>query len=475
LSYNTLMSGKSPSGAQSPKQALEPTTERPVSYSQGDLARFFVPLALQAASQSFTYPLVAMVASRGEAGPLGLAGLAQSNLVMFFLAMVGAGIPTAGMVYGREAQGWACFARMNLLMGLGVAGIQALLCVPPLSHLLFGRLIGLPPSIEVPASQTLLGTVILQFLFFLRNPYQVALLVARASGKASVATVGRIGLTAIMTLGFTLAGWVGVGPAVVCLTVPVGLEVVASMALARPYLRSLPHGSGDPPSLGQLLRFVLPLSAGGVVLALSGPILGAFMARAPEPERTLPVYYLAMGLASPMAFSASRIQSVVLAFPPRAGRGEEVLRFALKAGSVLGVIPLLFLVPPVAEAYYVFLQKLPQADLPLLMATATALTVLPPCVAVRSQREGMAAWHRRPLIVLTGQMTHVFALLAASALALHVGLPGHLIGPLGLVSGNLAAGWAISAMLHWRRGVGLRGRAPAQSPGELGKGSRGPC
>ena len=262
-----------------------------MSYSQGDLARFFVPLALQAASQSFTYPLVAMVASRGEAGPLGLAGLAQSNLVMFFLAMVGAGIPTAGMVYGREAQGWACFARMNLLMGLGVAGIQALLCVPPLSHLLFGRLIGLPPSIEVPASQTLLGTVILQFLFFLRNPYQVALLVARASGKASVATVGRIGLTAIMTLGFTLAGWVGVGPAVVCLTVPVGLEVVASMALARPYLRSLPHGSGDPPSLGQLLRFVLPLSAGGVVLALSGPILGAFMARAPEPERTLPVYY----------------------------------------------------------------------------------------------------------------------------------------------------------------------------------------
>lgn len=416
--------------------------------SRAELTRFFVPLALQAASQSLTYPLVAMVASRGEAGPVGLAGLAQSNLVMFFLSMVGAGIPAAGMVYGRDRQGWRRFARMNLFMGLAVTCIQAVLCVPPLAHLLFGGVIGLPPSIEGPAKEALVRTILLQFLFFLRNPYQVALLLARASAKASAATVGRIVLTAIMTLGFALAGWVGVGPAVICLTLPVGLEVSASMALARPYLRKLPQGSEEPPSISQLLGFVMPLSAGGVVLALSGPILGAFIARAAEPERILPVYYLAMGLASPMAFSASRIQSVVLAFPPEDSGSKLTLSFALRAGAVLGLVPVLFLLPPLAQAYYVFLQKLPETDLPLLRVTALALVALPMAVALRSEREGVAAWHRKPMGVLAGQVTHVLILIATSAFALNAGLPGHLMGPLGLVTGNLAAAGTITAVVR---------------------------
>ncbi len=440
---------ESPDTAQKAAQASGSLSSRGSAYSQGELARFFVPLALQAASQSLTYPLVAMVASRGEAGPLGLAGLAQSNLVMFFLAMAGAGIPTAGMVFGRNKEGWRSFARMNLIMGLGVAGLQAALCLPALAHLLFGELIGLPPSIEKPASQTLLGTVLLQFLFFLRNPYQTALLVARASGKASMATVGRILLTALMTLGFTLAGWVGVSAAVVCLTLPVGLEVLCSWWLARPYIKSLPKGPGDPPSLGQLFRFLLPLSAGGVVLALSGPILGAFIARAGEPERTLPVYYLAMGLASPMAFSASRIQSLVLAFPPsREAMGREVERFTLKAGALLGLIPLLFLAPSLAETYYVLLQKLPMGDLPMLRVTALALAALPICVALRSHKEGLAAWQKRPLAVLVGQISHVCTLFVISTLALYCGVPGHLMGPMGLLVGNLAAGRAIRLMLR---------------------------
>ncbi len=452
MAYNNPMSGESSGNSKNERAASGPMSKPGMRHSQRELTRFFVPLALQAASQSLTYPLVAMVASRGEAGPLGLAGLAQSNLVMFFLAMLGAGIPAAGMVFGRNKEGWRSFARMNLFMGLVVAALQGVLCVPPVAHLLFGEVIGLPPSIEAPAKKALLGTVLLQFLFFLRNPYQSVLLVARASGKASAATLGRILLTGFMTLGFTLAGWVGVNAAVVCLTLPVGLEVVCSMFLARPYIRSLPQEAVEPPSLGQLLRFALPLSASGVVLALSGPMLGAFMARAGEPERTLPVYYLAMGLASPMAFSASRIQSLVLAFAPAKGElGKEIQKFSLKAGALLGILPLFFLLPPLAETYYVLLQKLPLGDLPMLRITALALAALPFCVAVRSRVEGLAAWTKRPMVVLVGQITQLLTLSMVSALALSAGLPGHLIGPVGLVSGNLAAGRAMGLMLErWK-------------------------
>lgn len=423
------------------------------------LLKFFLPLALQATSQSLTYPLVAVVASRGEIGPAGLAGLAQSNMVMFLLSMVGAGVPSAGMVFGRTQEGWKVFFRMNAALGLMVCAAQGILSIPPISSFLFGSLIGLPSIIEDAAKKSLAGTLLLQFLFFLRNPYQTALLVARESAKATAATLLRIALTGMMTMGFTIAGWVGIGPAITCLTIPVLLEVGASAVLAGPYIRKLPSERGQVPTVSQIARFVMPLSAGGLILALSGPLLGAFMARAEEPERTLPVYYLAMGLASPMAFSASRIQSVVLAFPPQRDGRKELSSFSLLVGALLGIIPLLFILPPLSDFYYVSLQKLPPADLPKLRVTAIALVALPIFVAIRSEKEGMAAWLRRPEAVLWGQMAHVGALVCASAVALLLGMPGHLIGPLGLIFGNISSGSIIQLYISRNHGASVKGRS----------------
>ena len=80
--------------------------------------RFFAPLALQAASQGLTYPLVAMVASRGPGGPLNLAGLAQSNTLMYMLGTFGFGLVTAGMVFGRTQRGYHQFRAVTLSIGL---------------------------------------------------------------------------------------------------------------------------------------------------------------------------------------------------------------------------------------------------------------------------------------------------------------------------------------------------------------------
>ena len=61
------------------------TTAAPSNWT---LTKYFVPLAVQAVSQALTYPLAAMVASRGPGGPLKIAGLAQAINVMFFLGMI---------------------------------------------------------------------------------------------------------------------------------------------------------------------------------------------------------------------------------------------------------------------------------------------------------------------------------------------------------------------------------------------------
>jgi hypothetical protein len=411
------------------------------------LSGFFLPLAIQAAAQALSYPLVAMVASRGPGGPVNLAGLAQSNTVMFFLGMFAISSVTTGMVFAKTREGYQKFRLMIRATGLVVIGIQAILCIPAVSHLVFGRLIGLPPSIEQPAHITLISCLPLQFLFFYRIPYFVVMYVGRATGKASMATIARIILTALLSPLFCLMGLVGPIWAVVCLTIPVALEALVSGIFAAPFIRSLEPCREKPPSVKEIFIFNIPLSVGGYFLVASAIVLAAFIARAPDPDRTLPIYYLALGLANPMSFAATRIQTVVIAFPPQSLQDYRTLRFCLAAGSILGMIPLIFILPGLAELYYVKLQKLNLADINLVRMTAVSLIFFPLSVALRAQSEGLAAWLKKPTTVLTGHGMFMITIITGGFGLLMIGTPGQVIGAVGLTLGSLASSATMRLLL----------------------------
>ncbi len=411
------------------------------------LTRFFTPLAIQAASQALSYPLVAMVASRGPGGPLNLAGLAQANTVMFFLGMIAISSVTTGMVYAKTREGYQTFQKVTLLTGLGVIVVQGCLCIPVLSHLLFGRLIGLPPSIEQPAYTTFVISIPLQFLFFMRIPYFVVMYLGKATGMASLATIARILLTALLSLLFCILGLVGPIWAVVCLTIPVIMEVLISRIFAAPFLKSLESCPEKPPGAKEIFNFNLPLSVGGYFLSASAIILASFIARAPDPDRILPVYYLALGLANPVAFAATRLQTIVLAFPPQSGKDSRTFRFCLTAGIVLGILPLIFVLPGFAEFYFIRLQKLNAQDLLLVRVTVIALAFFPFSVAMRAQSEGLAAWLKKPITVLTGHAMFMGTIIATGFALLFFGTPGQYIGPLGLTLGSLASSATMRIML----------------------------
>ena len=423
------------------------------------LTRFFIPLAIQAASQAFCYPLVAMVASRGPGGPLNLAGLAQSNTVMFFLGIFAISLVTTGMVFARSREGYRQFYRVTLAAGGIVSGLQALLCLPWLSHLLFGRLIGLPLSIEAPAQVTLLASVPLQFLFFSRIPYFVVMYIGKATGVASLATIGRVLFTAVLSPLFCAAELVGPVWAVVALTLPVGLEALVSRVAAGPFLEKLMPSGTRPPSLKEIFWFNLPLSAGGCLLSLASMILAAFIARAADPERVLPVYYLALGLANPVAFAASRVQTIVLVFPPAHPKDRQTLRFTLWAGTILGMLPLAFLAPGLAELYYVRLQNLNPAELNLARLSAASLMFFPLATGLRGQSEGLAAWLKRPAAVVQGHAMFLVAIFATGVSALALELPGQFIGAAGLTLGSLTSSLTIRLLL--KRDHTGRGAPPA--------------
>jgi hypothetical protein len=404
-------------------------------------------MAIQAASQALSYPLVAMVASRGPGGPLNLAGLAQSNTIMFFLGMFAISSVTTGMVYAKTREGYQKFRQMIVSTALVVISIQCVLSIPVVSHFLFGYLIGLPPAIEEPARVTLMTCIPLQFLFFFRIPYFVVMYVGKATGKASLATVARILVTALLSPIFCMAGLVGPVWAVVCLTIPVAIEAIVSGFLARPFINSLELCRETPPTVKDIIVFNIPLSVGGYFLVASAIILAAYIARAPDPDRTLPIYYLALGLANPMSFAATRIQAVVIAFPPQSRRDRRTLRFGLAAGAVLGLLPLIFILPGMAELYYIKLQQLKPEDLKLVRMTASALVFFPLSVAIRAQSEGIAAWLKKPTSVLTGHGMFMATITAAGFILLILGAPGQIIGAVGLTLGSLASSATMRLML----------------------------
>lgn len=425
---------------------MSPTPAVP-SIPYGAFARYFFPLAFQSASQGLTYPLVAMVASRGPGGPLNLAGLAQSNTVMFMLGTLGFGLVTTGMVFGRTREGFARFRAVTLAIGLLVVALQALMGVPPVARWLFEGLIGLPPSIAQPAQVTLVASIPLQWLFILRIPHQVCLYNAMAAGRASFPTLMRILLTALLALAFCQAGIVGPLWAIVALTLPVALEVEVSRRLAAPFRALLAPGRERPPRRREIFGFNLPLSLGGYLLSLAAMLLGAFIARAPEPERVLPAYFLALGLVTPLAYGATRIQQVVMAFNPPDGRHRRTLVFAAGAGLLLGLLPLAAILPGAAELYYVHFQNLAPRDLPLVRLAALALVGHPLCVALRAHGEGLASLARKPLTVIAGQTVFLAVVLAGAGCGLALGVPGHVIGAGSLILGNLASAGTLRLLL----------------------------
>ena len=148
-------------------------------------AKFYIPLLVQAFSQSLTYPLVASIVSHGENGVVDLAAFAQGQAVMFMIGALSGGLVTTGMVFGRDAGGFRQFKRLNLAMCSALATLQALVCLPPFDTFIFKGLLGLSSSMAATARETLFLCIPLQIIFFMRNPGFVALYNARASAVAN--------------------------------------------------------------------------------------------------------------------------------------------------------------------------------------------------------------------------------------------------------------------------------------------------
>ena len=408
-----------------------------LTYTPGRAARFYVPLLLQAFSQSLTYPLVGSITSPGPDGVDALTAFSLGQIIMFMIGALGGGLVMTGMVFAKTREGLASFRRLNAMMMAGLLSVQALACVHPIDAFIFERLLNLSPHMAGIARQTTLFGIVMQAGFFMRNVPLVLLFNAYASFEANLATAARIALTFAFAVAFPHFGWVGPEWGLFALTVPVLLEWLLSEAFAVKYERRLKSGEGA--SVAEQFRFTVPLAFGYGLLAVSPFMTATFVGRAANHADMLAIHYVTLGIANPVSFAALRMQAVSIQFPPEWKGDRRLLKFAVVAGAILGLIPMAFSTPLIGNWYYGGCQNIP----PRILSTTRLVSFLYSfiCIihAVRGRVEGLAALRKRPSAVMSGQIAYCGTLVASLAIMLPFGVPGWAMALISIYVAPIAA------------------------------------
>ena len=425
-------------------------------FSIGNVTRFYVPLLLQAFSQSLTYPLVAGIVTHGAFGVNALTAFSQGQMIMFMIGAIGGGLVMTGMVFARTWYGYVSFRRLNLLM-MGI--LLALQCVPtvaPFNRWLFEGFFALPPELAETARWTLLFGVVMQGAFFLRNVPMVVLFNNYESGKANVATLMRIAVTLGCAAVFPKVGWVGASWGLFALTLGVVVELAVTWHYARPHVAALRTCQENADHLNftpsqhlnltwEQFRFTLPLSLGGFLLMLSPLCIAAFVGRTANATDMLAVHYVTLGIANPVSYAALRMQAVSIQFQPEYEGDRRLLAYAVAAGAALGLIPLAFSFPLLGDWYFGVYQNVPPRILGTVRLAIGIYSFICLIHVVRGRIEGIAAARKRPQAVMAGQIAYTAGLFCTCAAMLPLGCAGWTIA----VTAIFVAPVCTTAAVYW--------------------------
>ena len=428
------------------------------SFGVGSVTRFYIPLLLQAFSQSLTYPLVAGIVTHGAFGVNALTAFSQGQMIMFMIGSLGGGLVMTGMVFAKTWYGYVSFKRLNAIMMGALLALQCVPAVAPFNRWLFEGFFALPPELAATARWTLLFGVVMNGSFFLRNVPMVVLFNNYESGKANIATVTRILVTLGCSVFFIPAGLTGPYWGLFAITLGTIVEYLVTWAFARPYVEELRTRTCGAREMSakevcaltwEQFHFTLPLSLGGFLLMLSPLIIAAFVGRTADAQDMLSIHYVTLGVANPVAYAALRMQAVSIQFPPERKGDRRLLVYAVCAGLCLGVMPLLFATPAIGGWYFGVYQNVPERILPTVRLAIGLYSLICIIHAVRGRVEGLAALRKRPGAVMAGQIAYTAGLLLACLVLWPTGCPGWLLAVSAIYVAPMCATAAIYATLRF--------------------------
>ncbi len=185
--------------------------------SYGDIAGFYLPLALTSLISLTVQPLLTFFMGRAPAPLESLAVFPVVHALSFMFRSFGLSYQEAAIVLlGRDNEHYRVIARFGLVLGLATSGALALVAFTPLAAFWFETVSGLSPELAAYAMRPVRILVPMPFLSVLLSLQRAVLVQGRRTSPISGATVTEVACIALLfpLFGFGL-GWVGVTAAFV--------------------------------------------------------------------------------------------------------------------------------------------------------------------------------------------------------------------------------------------------------------------
>lgn len=182
-----------------------------------------------------------------------------------------------------------------------------------------------------------------------------------------------------------------------------------------------------------MLRFHAPLAAQAVLMTLSGPLLGAMVARARDPRLELAAFWLAFTLALFAQSLCLALQQSTVALVRARAPLRAIVVSALGLGALASLAVLAVALTPIGDWVFSHLIPTTARTSALTREVLRVLAPLPLLIAVRSVASGVAVGgERTPLVALT-TVTRLLVLVAALAV----------VSVSGRFTGAVPAAWAV--------------------------------
>lgn len=191
-----------------------------------------------------------------------------------------------------------------------------------------------------------------------------------------------------------------------------------------------------PVRFSEIFRFWVPLAATWLMMAVEGPTLAALIARLAAPKFNLAAYGVAFAFALIMEAPVIMMMSASTALADTNTAFRRLHRFAMSLNTLITLMMVLILLPPVYDALF---RRLIGLDSEVSRLTHRALLILlpwPGAIGYRRFYQGILIRHGHTRRVAYGTVTRLLTMLATAFGLFHFStLPGAWLGATALSLG----------------------------------------
>lgn len=450
-----------------PSAPEAPADSRATSLTQSLILRFYRPLALSWIFMAIEGPVsVALIARRPDS---------QVNTAAFFVLMSLAlwiespviDLLSTATTLARDRQHFRVLTRFTQIVLVAVTCVHFLIAATPLYGVVTRSVLDLPPDVAAAAHLGMIVMIPWSGLIGWRRYLQGVLIRYGHTRLIGWGTGVRVLTMAVSawTL-FHTTDWPGIPIAATSLLCSVAAEAFFIHCASRPTVRDeldRPSRADEPPlTMARLAKFHLPLTATTMVMLMSGLVVSAALAKAPNSVLSLAGWQVATTVLFLHRTIVFALPEVVVALYRDAASAAVLRKFCINVGLATSGSIVLFAAAGLDTLF--FARGLGSQAETVATAHIAYLvgTLMPFLGALQSYVRGMLTAHHLTFARLQAVAVSMAFLVAGLTLGVVLRWPGVVTAGLAMTLAMAAELWAL--VHNWRRGrARLNGALPASA------------